>query len=390
MRLFKYFLFSFTLLTPLLAQEKSEKLRELEKIRIEIEQNQTEASKVEASVKALGEDHAKLIAASQEAGEKARKFEGRLAQSELRILMLETNETGIRQSLYLKQDQLSDILASLQRMGVRPTPALLTSPDDTMKAIRSALLLAAVIPDMNKEAESLLTELNDLASVRKKSADERDIWTKDMASLHHERQTLEAVAKTRQEMLKIAEESLKDNKTRIAKLASEATSLEQFLKSLEPPPIKLNMPPQMKISPSLPFKELMGKLKWPVNGRITTAYGANDDVGITTKGVVLTTRPESLIIAPVDGQVVYAGAFRSYKQFIILNAGDGYHIIIAGAEKISVETGQYVVRGEPIAQMGRSNNLVTSLDKQVEPTLYMEFRKDGAPFNPVTWMTAQN
>lgn len=377
-------------LTPLLAQEKSERMRELEKLRLEIEHSQNEASKVEASVKTLGEDHAKLIAAALEAGDKARKFEGKLAQSELRILMLEANETGIRQSLLLKQDQLSDILASLQRMGVRPAPALLTSPDDTMKAIRSALLLAAVIPEMKKEAESLLSELNDLASVRKKTAEERDSWTKDMASLHHERQTLEAVAKTRQEMLKSAEESLKDNKAKIAKLAVEATSLEQFLKSLETPSLKLNLPPQMKIAPPLPFKELVGKLKWPVNGRITTAFGSNDDLGLTSKGVTLTTRAENIIIAPVDGQVVYAGAFRSYKQFIILNAGDGYHIIIAGAEKISVETGQYVVRGEPIAQMGRSNNLVTSLDKQGEPTLYMEFRKDGAPFNPVTWMAAQN
>ena len=42
---------------------------------------------------------------------------------------------------------------------------------------------------------------------------------------------------------------------------------------------------------------------------------------------------------PCDGWVVYAGPFRSYGQLLILNAGGGYHVLLAGMERISVDLG---------------------------------------------------
>jgi septal ring factor EnvC (AmiA/AmiB activator) len=37
---------------------------------------------------------------------------------------------------------------------------------------------------------------------------------------------------------------------------------------------------------------------------------------------------------------------------LILNAGGGYHVLLAGMERISVDLGQFVVTGEPVAVMG--------------------------------------
>ena len=49
--------------------------------------------------------------------------------------------------------------------------------------------------------------------------------------------------------------------------------------------------------------------------------------------------------------MVYAGPFRSYGQLLIINAGDGYHVLLAGMERIDVQLGQFVLAGEPVAVM---------------------------------------
>ena len=49
--------------------------------------------------------------------------------------------------------------------------------------------------------------------------------------------------------------------------------------------------------------------------------------------------------------MVYAGPFRNYGQVLILNAGGGYHVVLAGMDRISVNVGQFVLTGEPVAVM---------------------------------------
>lgn len=50
--------------------------------------------------------------------------------------------------------------------------------------------------------------------------------------------------------------------------------------------------------------------------------------------MTLATGPGALVTAPADGLVVYAGAFRSYGQMIILDTGDGFHMVLSGMDAI--------------------------------------------------------
>ena len=90
----------------------------------------------------------------------------------------------------------------------------------------------------------------------------------------------------------------------------------------------------------------------PVNGVKIRDFGASDGIGGTERGISVATRPGAQVTAPCDGWVVYAGPFRSYGQLLILNAGGGYHVVLAGMERISVDIGQFVLTGEPVAVMG--------------------------------------
>jgi murein hydrolase activator len=92
------------------------------------------------------------------------------------------------------------------------------------------------------------------------------------------------------------------------------------------------------------------------------------------------------VTAPCDGWVVYAGPFRSYGQLLILNAGGGYHVLLAGMERISVDLGQFVLTGEPVAVMGAGAQTAALVAVgSGQPVLYVEFRKDGIPVDPSPW-----
>lgn len=62
--------------------------------------------------------------------------------------------------------------------------------------------------------------------------------------------------------------------------------------------------------------------------------------------------PEAIVTAPADGFVVFAGDFRSYGRMIILNTGNGYHVVMTGMDNVRTRQGMFVFSGEPIASMG--------------------------------------
>jgi septal ring factor EnvC (AmiA/AmiB activator) len=140
-----------------------------------------------------------------------------------------------------------------------------------------------------------------------------------------------------------------------------------------------------RLKPALPFDQAKGTLRLPAQGRQLKNFGDLDTAGAPLKGISLQTREEARITAPADGWVVYAGPFRSYGQLLIINAGGGYHLLLAGMSRIDVSLGQFVLAGEPIAVMGNPNESSISSDDISRPVLYVEFRKDGRPVDPGPW-----
>jgi septal ring factor EnvC (AmiA/AmiB activator) len=137
---------------------------------------------------------------------------------------------------------------------------------------------------------------------------------------------------------------------------------------------------------------MKGKLGLPVSGRVERRFGDNDGSGGTLQGDMLATHSAAIVTAPVDGSVLYAGPFRSYGQLLILNAGEGYHVVLAGMGRISVSPGQAVLAGEPVGLMGESRvaSAVALAGTGTGPELYVEFRKEGKPVDPAPWWVERN
>ena len=140
-----------------------------------------------------------------------------------------------------------------------------------------------------------------------------------------------------------------------------------------------------RITPAIPFEQARGQLPAPAQGRRVLGYGEKTQFGGQSKGIVIETRAGGQITAPCDGWIVYAGEFRSYGQLLIINAGGGYHMLLAGLSQIDVQPGQFVLAAEPVGTMIGANKAVAGNGPSNAPVLYVELRRDGKPIDPDPW-----
>lgn len=140
-----------------------------------------------------------------------------------------------------------------------------------------------------------------------------------------------------------------------------------------------------RIKPAIPFHQAKARLPMPAQGRRVLAFGEKTQYGGESKGIVLETRSGAQITSPCDGWIVYAGEFRSYGKLLIINAGGGYHVLLAGLSRIDVQPGQFVLAAEPIGTVSGAATKSQGNAQESAPVLYVEFRKDGRPIDPDPW-----
>jgi septal ring factor EnvC (AmiA/AmiB activator) len=143
-----------------------------------------------------------------------------------------------------------------------------------------------------------------------------------------------------------------------------------------------------RIKPAVPFSRAKGLVLLPAQGRRVLTFGDKTQYGGQSKGLVLETRHSAQVTSPCDGWIVFAGEFRTFGQLLIINAGDGYHILLAGLSQIDVQLGQFVLTGEPVGQMSAAPKAQKSNTQGNAPVLYIEFRKDSKPIDPEPWWAA--
>jgi septal ring factor EnvC (AmiA/AmiB activator) len=123
----------------------------------------------------------------------------------------------------------------------------------------------------------------------------------------------------------------------------------------------------------------------PVRGTTLVKYGDKQPHGGPSEGQWIRTRKNAQVVSPADGWIVFAGEFRSYGQLLIIDAGGGYHVLLAGMKRIDVDVGQFVLASEPVAVMASPASKDGQPAEESRPALYIEFRKDGRPVDPAPW-----
>jgi septal ring factor EnvC (AmiA/AmiB activator) len=392
--------------------QKGVRQEELDRILAEQKRNVELTARLKTELDAIGEDRRKLNAMLIGSAATIRDLETRQAAAEARLDSLQTSEDTVRRSLASRRAVIAEVLAALQRVGRRPPPALMVSPEDALQSVRTAILLGAVLPDMKTEVDTLMADLAELVRLRSEIAAERDGLGRDLAALSQERIRMTVLVAERQRKQSETEKALESERARSVQLARQADNLKELIgrieqeiasaaraaaaaaRGTEKPDSKASLAPLNdpgRLSPAIAFASAKKTLPLPLNGIKIREFGMPDGLGGTEKGLSLASRAGAQVTAPCDGWVVYAGPFRSYGQLLILNAGGGYHVLLAGMARISVDLGQFVLTGEPVAVMGGGPQSAAAVATgSSQPVLYIEFRKDGSPVDPSPWWVSDS
>ena len=309
----------------------------------------------------------------------------------------------IRSTLAEKQDQLSELLAGLQRLEQNPPPALVVEPQNILQALRGAMMFGAVVPEMRNQALDLQNNLHRLEAIKTETEDAKKAQELALTALATSQSELIQLQSDKKALAINSAKDLESEKLRAADLAKQAKNLKQLLAGLEEEKKKaeaiktaeakaLEAEERKKrealLRPMMIFTQNKGKIEYPVQGEKLKQFGDDNGLGGTLDGLAIAAAADARVISPVDGRVEFAGPFRSYGQLLILNVGEGYLVLLAGMNQISAEIGQSIRAGEPLGQMGKGPSsvaLIGSETNNAQPVLYIEFRKNNDPVDPSPW-----
>ena len=391
---------------------RGDKELELQGVEDTLRQSEEQRRAIETEIDSVRADRARLATALIETTAKVQDAERGAAAAADSLASLNASANELSRSLERRRSVIADVLAAVQRMGSNPPPAILVKPDDMSEAVRAATVLGAVIPELKSEIEAARRDLDELAKTRESIARERDELTEKGKTLTADKMRLAALIDARQQSLASAQDALGSQHERAAELARRATSLKDLITRLDGENAARKAAAESahaadaaraaeiearaqgaraadtaRLKPEIAFADAKGRVPLPAVGAILKTFGAPDDLGGIERGVSLATPAGATVSAPVDGAVLFAGVYRSYGQLLIIDAGGGYYVLLAGMDRINVESGEFVLAGEPVGVMGDGSGRMatTAAVGAARPVLYIELRKDGTAIDPGPW-----
>lgn len=258
-----------------------------------------------------------------------------LAQSASRekLQRLNLEETAINSQQAKNLNQLARVLSMLERLSRDPPPALLVSPRDAKDAVRAAILVKAMTPELQARANQFAGAAGEIARQR-----------------------------------------------RLAAVESEALFASDSARADAGPDPGGLMPGELRRLPS-PADETAfppAYLLRPADGPLSQRFGDPVAGGGRANGLTFMAASSTAVRSPGEGQVQYVGAVKGWGVILILRLSGGYRLVLAGLDRASVEVGQSVAAGAPVGWMADG--------RQSAQELYLEVRGQGGPEDPARWL----
>jgi murein hydrolase activator len=250
-----------------------------------------------------------------------------------RLARLNVAESELSVDQGMNMHRLSRLLSVLEQLKRDPPPALLVSPQDAKDAVRAAILVKALTPELQGRAQayaygaSEMMRQRRLAAVQSEALFERD---------------------------SLAAEALPEPDAS-AGLRNPGTA--------ETPAVALSPP---------------ARLILPAAGTVIRSFGEPLAGGGRSNGLTLAAAKGARAVSPAAGLVQYVGPVKGWGVIVILRLAGGYHLVLAGLERTSVQVGQSVAEGQPVGYAPDASHSTSEL--------YLEVREQGSPVDPARWL----
>jgi septal ring factor EnvC (AmiA/AmiB activator) len=350
-----------------------------------------------------------LAAERVEAAAKLRQAEAATAEIAGRMDILARQRRAAEQRVQDRARAMQPLLPLIERLSLYPAETLLAVPAPPDQALRGVLVLQGLSRQIEVETEALRRDqdaaeaaaealradtprLADAAAAQKRLADALDAQidaahkAQDAAEAQaNAAASLAAAAASRADSLRAALAAIEaQRRADEAKAREDEARAERQKHAAEAQAAR-----QREVAAAHPTGAgtisadagPRGQLQPPVIGVVVRGWGEQTDGGPAT-GLSYHAPPGAHVISPCSGRVVFAETFRSYGLLLIIDCGGGYHVVLAGFQRLDVKVGQRLLAGEPVGVMSEWEPGTTTQ----RPALYVELRHDGTPVNPAPWL----
>ena len=261
-----------------------------------------------------------------------------IAATESRLARLNVEETQLSAEQARNMSQLARLLSVLEQLRRDPPPALLVNPRDARDAVRAAILVKAMTPELQAVAVGYAHQANEMMRQRRLAAVES-----------------EALFTAQSEQADVAQTTGDEPLLRGPQGRSSSDAAIS--------------PPQSLVSPAA--------------GPVLRRYGEALTSGGHANGLTIAAPQGARVASPGAGTVQYVGPVKGWGVILILRLAGGYHLVLAGLDRTSVSVGQSVAAGEAVGWMpdGRQSS-----GRQPTRELYLEVREQGSPVDPARWL----
>lgn len=356
------------------AQEQQAKAK-LDAVRAQIkaltaQQNATAGERGNAA-NTLREKEIALAAIAKE----AHALDQNLAEQQQRFEQLNVERSGLESTLKSQRNELATLLRSAYALGRNEELKLLLQQDDVAAIARvlayHRYFQRAQIGRIDKlrgDLQQLADVQNAILATTKQLAATRELRDAEAKKLDIERFE-------RAQLVAAIDAKLKDQGARIATLGKDEGALNELLERLRD--VFADIPKQLV--GEAPFAASRGKLTRPLQGKVVTGFGASDESGRRSSGILIAAKTGTAVHAVAHGRVVFADWMRGYGLLIIVDHGDGYLSLYGCNETLLKDVGDWVDAGETLATSGASGG-------QKTPGLYFELRAKGQAVDSRAWL----
>ncbi len=293
------------------------------------------------------------------------------------------NEAQLTAKLASRDGEVADLLGVLQSMGGVPSPVILLHPEGPTGTARAGMLLAELTPALNRRADALRQDLENVQTLRALQTDAAKRLQTGLTEVQSARTALNQAMAERTDLPK----RFTADPVRTGILIASTETLDGFASGLseivtdevEPAPVTLD--------------GKIGELPLPAQGVVLRRAGEADAAGVKRPGLILATRPGAIVTSPTAATIRYIGGLLDFGNVVILEPQANTLFVIAGLDVVYGEAGQVIAGGTPIGLMGGAT---AEIGEELSPlregsgterseTLYIEVREENTPQDPALW-----
>ena len=170
-----------------------------------------------------------LISAAME----SQRREEEATSTELKLISLRARLGAARTDLVEGEDALEDLMASLALSGRHRPPALLTQPQDANQAIRAAILMGEVAPQVKQKTSALTTEITKLRRLEREVLREQKVLAVADAALALKQEEITQMTAAKRAAFEDVNADAESLRQRAESLGEKADSIRELIAALE-------------------------------------------------------------------------------------------------------------------------------------------------------------